>query len=232
MGDATSLPVDVLARRCAEETEKYAQREAGDTQFCFELLRRAFGHGSSEAFALMYTIYERRVLAWVYSHTRFTSTGEDAEFFASWAFHTCYRALQGEKFARFPSLAHVLAYLKLCVHTTIAHYLRDQGPTAAVPLDSVAEPAASGDSGAGVEAAELWAHISRLLPVRRDRLLAHCFLVQDLKPRQIIAAYPEQWRDVREVSVAIYRIRQLLRRDPEVCRWAGAPVDPLARERG
>lgn len=232
MAEAAGLPDDILARRCAEETERYAQREAVDPSFCFELLRRAFALGSEEAVALVYQVYERRVLAWVYSHTRFASTGEDAEFFASWAFHNCYRALQGEKFARFPTLAHILAYLKLCVHTAIVHYLRDQGPAAAASIDQIAEPSTPGESGIAVETAELWASIMRLLPEQRDRLLARCVFVLDLKPRQIVAAFPGVWRDVREVTVAIFRIRQLLRRDPELCRLAGLPEPGTARERG
>ena len=41
MTSARSMSVDNLARRCAEETEKYNRRRANDAQFCFELLRRA-----------------------------------------------------------------------------------------------------------------------------------------------------------------------------------------------
>lgn len=226
MSEVAELPVDALARRCAEETEKYARRDGSDARFCFELLRRAFGQGSGEAFARVYAIYERRVLAWVHQHPRFARSGEEAEFFAGWAFHSCHNALRGEKFARFPSLGHVLAYLKLCVHTSIVQHLRGQARLASVPLDSVPEPVTTPDAGEGVDAAELWAHISRQLPDPRDRLLAHCFLVQDLKPRQIVAAFPGQWRDVREVTVAVYRIRQLLRRDPELRGRAGlTPAD-------
>ena len=55
----------------------------------------------------------------------------------------------------------------------------------------------------------------------RDRLLARCAFAEDLKPRQIIKAYPSRWKDEREVSIELYRIRRLLRNDPELRRLIG-----------
>jgi hypothetical protein len=221
MSDAASLSIDALAQRCAQETEKYFNREHNDTQYCFELLRRAFGQGHPDAIAHVYRTYERRILGWVYSHGHYARTGEDAEFFASWAFFTCCTALRGEKFERFPSVAHVLKYLRMCVHTAIMHYLRNQPPAQPLSVDNVVEPTVTVDFDGRVDASDLWEHVARLLPDDRDRLLAHCFLVQDLKPRQIVAAFPEMWHNEREVSVAIYRIRQLLRNDLDIRGRAG-----------
>lgn len=216
-----ALSIDDLAQRCAEETEKFNRRQPSDAQFCFELLRRALAQEVAEAFTRVYQIYERQVLAWVYSHSRFPQTGESAEFFAGAALRTFYFALRGSKFERFPSLPQVLAYLKLCVHTAIAQYIRDQHPSAAIPLDAAAAVAETPDLGTRAEAADTWQHICRLLPDERDRLLARCVFVLDLKPRQIVEQYQGHWRDEREVSVALYRIRRALRNDPELLRRAG-----------
>src|SRR5262245_51124329 len=123
-----ALSLDQLAQRCVEETDKFNRRQSNDPQYCFELLRRALAEGAAEAFTSAYQIYERQVLKWVYGHSGFAETGESADFFARSALSTFYFALRGPKFARFPALQHVLAYLKLCVHTAIAQYLRDQGP--------------------------------------------------------------------------------------------------------
>ena len=217
----TSLSVDALAQRCAEETDKFNHRQPNDAQFCFELLRRALGEGSSEAFTRVYQVYERQVLAWVYSHSRFVQTGEDAEFFAGAALRTFYFALRGPKFDKFPSLPQVLSYLKLCVHTAIAQYIRDQQPAATMPIDDVGELAHTPDLGTRADAADLWSHICQLLPDERDRTLARYAFMQDLKPRQIVSAYPTEWRDEREISVALYRIRRTLRNDPELGSRAG-----------
>ncbi len=219
MSAAAGLPIHELAQRCAQETENFARRRPSDDQFCFELLRRALQEGSPDAFTRVYQIYERQVIAWVYAHSRFEQTGEEAAYFAGQALSAFYFALRGERFARFPALPQVLSYLKLCVHTAIAQYLRDQ--QSAAPLDETVDVAETPDLGMRADAAELWEHICRLLPDARDRHLARCVFVHDLKPRQIVAAYPRQWRDEREVTIATYRIRQTLRRDPDLRRRAG-----------
>jgi hypothetical protein len=222
---AASLPVDVLAQRCAEETDKFNRRQSNDAQYCFELLRRALAEGSSEAFTRVYQVYERQVLNWVYSHSRFVQTGESADFFAGAALRTFYFALRGPKFDKFPSLPQVLAYLKLCVHTAIAQYIRDQQPAPTAALDEIGEIAHTPDLSLRTDAAELWDHICTLLPDERDRLLARLVFIQDLKPRQIVAAHPGQWRDERDVSVALYRLRRTLRGDAELSRRAGLGSD-------
>lgn len=221
---AASLSVDDLAQRCAEETDKFNRRQTNDAQFCFELLRRALADGSSEAFTHVYQVYERQVLAWVYSHSRFAQTGESADFFAGSALRTFYFALRGTKFEQFPSLPKVLSYLKLCVHTAIAQYIRDQQPVATTPLDDVTEIAHTPDLGMRADIGELWVYICRLLPEPRDRLLARCVFIQDLKPRQIVQEYGGLWGSEREVSVAIYRIRRVLRNDAGLQARVGGPV--------
>ena len=215
-----SLSLDDLTQHCAAETEKFNRREPSDSRFCFDLLRRALADELSEAFTRVYQIYERQVLVWVHSHSGFARTGESADYFVSAAWSTFYFALRGPKFAGFPSLPQVLAYLKLCVHTAIAQYLRDQQPAPTTPLDQAPDASHAPDLGTRIAARELWRQIERLLPDPRDRLLARCAFVEDLKPRQIVKAYPARWKDEREVSVELYRIRRLLRNDSELRRLA------------
>ncbi|HJZ46235.1 MAG TPA: hypothetical protein VKE41_03680 [Roseiflexaceae bacterium] len=221
MSLADSLSLDDLTQRCASETEKFNRREQSDARFCFELLRRALADELSDAFTRVYQIYERQVLIWVHSHGGFVRSGESADYFVSAAWSAFFFALRGPKFDSFPSLPQVLAYLKLCVHTAIAQYLRDEAPASATSLDERPDVAHAPDLGTRIAAAELWRRIERLLPDPRDRLLARCAFVQDLKPRQIVQAYPTRWKDEREVSVELYRIRRLLRNDAELRKLAG-----------
>jgi hypothetical protein len=216
-----SLSVDDLAQRCAAETEKFQRRQPTDDQFCFELLRRALADGVSEAFTRAYQIYERRVLGWVLGHTRFAHTGEDAGYFVGAAWSTFFFALRGPKFAGFPTLPQVLAYLKLCVHTAIAQYLRDQQPTLSAPLDDAPQLSQAPDLGSRAVADAIWSRIRALLPDTDDLLLARCMFVEDLKPRQVLSAHPGRWRDEREISVEIYRIRRTLRKDDELREMLG-----------
>jgi hypothetical protein len=216
----SAMSIDELAQRCAAETEQYARRAPSDSQFCFELLRRALAESVPEAFTRAYQIYERRVLGWVHGHGSFAQTGEDAGYFASAAWGAFYLSLRGPRFAGFASLDRVLQYLKVCVHSAIVQYIRDQHP-AAEPLEGAPDPAHTPDLAARVEAAEAWRRVEQLFPDDPDRLLARCVLVEDLKPRQILAAHPGRWHDEREISVEIYRIRRALRKDPALRRLLG-----------
>lgn len=217
-----TLSIDELAQRCAEETSKFTHQQLSDPQFCFELFRRALRYEVSEAFTRVYQIFEPQVLSWVHRHTRFSHTGENASYFANAAMSSFYFAVRGTRFEQFALLSQLLAYLKMCVHTSIAQYVRDQEAVALVELDETipADGAAATpppDTGAG----DLWAHILRLLPDETDRLLAQCVFVQALKPAQIRALYPERWASEREISVALQRIRRTLRRDAALQEWSG-----------
>lgn len=216
-----SLPLNDLAQRCAEQTEQFARRQASDPQFCFELLRRALADSLAEAFTAVCRIYQPQVTRWVYRHSGFLRTSESADYFANAALTQLYFGLRGPKFDRMPSLAAVLAYLKACVHTTIAQYLRDQLKTEWVELSDEAV-APSSDLSQGVEAGELWAHLCRVLPNPRDQRLAHAAFVLGLKPSEIVVAYPGIWRGERDISIDLYRIRRRLRQDPDLRRHLGA----------
>lgn len=223
-----SSPLEDIARRCAEETEKYSRQIDHDTAFCFELLRRALAERVPEAFTYVYQIYERQVTGWVYQHRGFRHTGEVPEYFTGAAFQSFYAAVQGAKFDRFPTLAALLTYLKTCVHTAVARHLREGARNVAEPLDAIDPPSGAPEPGAGVEARELWEHICDLLPETHDQLLARCSFVLGLKPRHICAAYRAYWNSERDVTVALYRIRRTLRADPLLAALGGQSREDVA----
>src|SRR5262249_21814992 len=98
--DVTRFTNAALAQRCATETARFVQQQPNDTSFCFELFKRAIGRRDGEAFNHVYVIYQRMVLNWITNDPSFPSTAEEADYFVPWAFHTFFRALQGEKFDR------------------------------------------------------------------------------------------------------------------------------------
>jgi hypothetical protein len=210
-----------LAQRCADETEKFTRQQQNDPQWCYELLRRALAERDVDAFNYVYRTYEGLVLSWVRRHSRFALTGESADYFAGDAFRSFYFALAGPKFERFSSVAAILSYLKMCVHTSIAQYLRGQERAETVPFAEGVEPSTTPDLGETVTAAEVWQHILGLLPDERDQLLARCVFVLGLKPREICVAYRVHWKDERDVSVALYRIRRVLRADAMLQQFGG-----------
>ncbi|NLE50491.1 MAG: hypothetical protein GX613_03725 [Chloroflexi bacterium] len=223
----SSLSTDDLSQRCADDTTRFHRQQIRDTEHCFELLRRALAEGRNDAFTRVYQIYEPQVLRWVYQHGRFHETGEGAEYFANQALTSFYFALRGEKFSRFETLAQVLTYLKLCVHSAIAQHLRKEQAVHLADLDANHFSESGVSIADNLQAAELWEHICDLLPDDDDQLLARCVFVQALKPAQVAHGHPDRWRTAREVSVALQRIRRHLRKDPLLRDYAGiAAVDP------
>ncbi|HEX9056230.1 MAG TPA: hypothetical protein VF818_01765 [Ktedonobacterales bacterium] len=223
------LSVDAVAHRCAEEMARFRGHEPNDPACCFELFRRALADGSQDALTRVYQIYEPQVRSWVYGHSRFAQANESADFFAHAAMSAFYFAVRGPRFARFATLPQVLTYLKVCVHSAIAQHLRDHESAPTISLQAAGDPGDMPHLEAEVEMAELWEYICRLLPDERDRILAHCAFVQDLKPRQIVRAYPGYWSHVRDVSIALYRIRRILRTDLDLQQLSGRVSEARAR---
>ncbi len=216
------MSVRDLAHHCGEETAKFRQQQAYDSHYCFELMRRALLENTSEAFTRVYQVFEPQVQRWVYAHPRFQQTDESVEYFASAAFSSFYFALRGEKFAQFNSVARVLTYLKLCVHSAIAQYIRDQHleeMLPLLPLDDIREVAHTTDFSDKMQARDLWEYICKLLPNEEDQELANYVFVQGLKPAEIIKLVPGKWRNEREISVALQRIRRILRKDERLKGW-------------
>jgi len=71
-----------VARRCHEETERFFRRLASDTQYCYDLFRRALGQRNGDAFGLLMDNYRTLVEGWVRRHSKFEQTGEEAEIFS------------------------------------------------------------------------------------------------------------------------------------------------------
>ena len=213
MSAARGLPIDELARLCAAETTKFSQQLASDTQFCFELFRRALAEGASEAFTQVYRTYERQVLAWVHRHPQFVFCDEPADYFASTAWARFYQARRGARFADFESLPQVLSYLKICVFSAVTLYLRERRRPNETPLEAARELGTAAELAEELLTQQIVAQIDALLPDPRDRALARAAFVEGLKPREIVQAYLGWWKDERAVSVDLYRIRKLLRAD-------------------
>jgi hypothetical protein len=221
MADVQGASVAELALRCQDETIRFSRREPTDDRYCFELLRRALLNRQEDAFSHIFTIYQSQVLAWVQRDSRFAQSGESAEYFANQALSTFYFAVRGEKFARFPTLQNALAYLKMTTHSVVSQFLRDHAPTT---YDEDDELLQTGSQDPALEqrldAQALWERICQLLPDQRLRHLAHCVFVQEMRPREIVRAFPSVWRSEREVTVSLYRVRVTLRSDPELRAWA------------
>jgi hypothetical protein len=211
--------VDDLAELCTEATQNYFKQIPHESQPCFELMRRALAEAQTDAFTHVYQIYQPQVLGWVLRHPRFSGTNESPDYLANLALSKFYFALRGEKFRQFNELPAVLAYLKACVHSAIAACIRKNEGAAITALHA---QISAEDQPLDLDGESIWSRICELLPDEKDRLLADCVFRRDLKPADITTLYADHWHHPRDVSVALQRIRRILRRDPGLRHWLGA----------
>ena len=77
--DLQYLPVDDLAKRCAQETELFFQHRVQDSKYCFELFRRAVRDTNQFAWDMIYAQYKSLVTGWVKNSPAFEASGEQME---------------------------------------------------------------------------------------------------------------------------------------------------------
>lgn len=96
---------------------------------------------------------------------------------------------------------------------TAAH----QGP---LSLDSLAGVAAEHNIADDVEQRTLHSHVlsraNALVETEQERLILHCRLKLWMMPREILALYPDEFKDIDEIRTIVQRITRRLSHDPTI----------------
>jgi hypothetical protein len=217
-GDGQSLaPLNEVARRCREETEHFFRRLSHDTQYCYELFRRALALRNDDALALLMQNYRGLVEAWVRHHPKFDQTNEEAETFTIAAFERLWIAITPSRFARFPELRSLLRYLQMCAHCSIADYLRTVDPTRPLepeePGDSGREPAAPEAFLSPPERAEMWEEVRAEMRTEKEHIVLQCCFALDMKPGEVYEEFPGYFSSVQEIYRTKQNVMERLRRN-------------------
>ncbi len=230
------ISVQELLSRCSEETSKFLQQRVSDERFCMELFRRAIVQRDDESWTALYQQYASLVLTWVTQHqgAALLLNQEGGAALVNAAFAKFSQALTPEKMDKFDSLAALLRYLKLCVHSVVADELRArQWYQYEETLDAIEHEPASTDPAddivASLSALYLWQIIQEELNGDGERTLMYLAYVQGMKPgeicqrhRQLFPAVDDVYRVKRNVLERLRRNRRLqtlfihTRRSPEV----------------
>lgn len=215
-----------VAHRCAQETERFFQRLSHDPRYCFELFRRAFVGRSERAWALVYDQYRPLVAAWVERHAAFAASGEEVQYFVNRAFEKMWHALPPEKFVGFASLASLLRYLQICVHSVLLDRVRRSELDSISLEDEFLDKAnlpdgrSQGDNPlARLHRQDVWDALTERVKDDRERQVIYGSFVLGLKPRELHRHFRGTFREVQE----IYRIKDnviaRLRRDDELHKF-------------
>ncbi len=214
------LSINDLARNCAQETNKFLRQSASNDRYCLELFRRAIVRRDEDAWACVYQQYAPLVLTWVNQHqSAAASLGQDGSApLVNAAFAKFAQALTPAKMGNFDSLAAVLKYLKMCVHSVIADEVRSrQVRQYEETLDSLEQEPATDDPAedvvSGLSAQHLWQVIQEELNGEDERLLIYLAYVQGMKPGEICSHSRQHFPSVEDVYRVKRNVLERLRRN-------------------
>src|SRR5262252_8886623 len=205
------LSINDLARCCSEETNKFLKQSVSNDRYCLELFRRAISKRDEDAWACIYQQYAPLVLPWVNQHQSATSLlgQEGSAPLVNAAFAKFSQALTPAKMDNFDSLAAVLKYLKMCVHSVVADEVRarqarqyeealemmEHEPATDDPADSVVS---------NLSAQGLWQVIQEELNGEDERVLIYLAYIHGMKPSEISSQNRRLFPTVDDV----YRIKR------------------------
>jgi hypothetical protein len=205
------LSMHELARCCSEESSRFVRHGISNDRYRLELFRRAIVKRDDDAWACIYQQYAPLVLTWVTQHQSAAPllSQDGSAPLVNAAFAKFALALTPAKMENFASLAALLKYLKMCVHSVVADEVRshqarqheealeliEHEPAAADPADDVI---------ADISARSLWRLVQAELKGEEERVLVYLAYVHAMKPAEISSRQPELFPTVDEV----YRIKR------------------------
>jgi hypothetical protein len=216
--DIAYWPLATVAQLCRQESLHYLQRTTHDPRFCFELFRRAILQRNEHAWATLFIQYTQETpLAphWVEHHPLFLASGEDTDYFVNRAFEKMWAALRPEKFDRFPDLASLLRYLKLCVNSVITDHMR-RIEHEAIPWEDLERPIDDHVMTDSLPRQEFWRMIDSRLRDTQERTAIFCRFDAGMKPAEIQTQYPDLFADVKDVYRVLQNVLNRLRHDPSL----------------
>src|SRR5215212_2010934 len=102
-------------------------QQSGHSQFeSYELFRRAIVERDEQAWIDSAARYRPLLAAWASRCSASAALTESYDDLADQAFARAWSALSPERFASFPTLAAVLAYMRACVTTTVIDHARSE----------------------------------------------------------------------------------------------------------
>jgi DNA-directed RNA polymerase specialized sigma24 family protein len=185
----------------------------------YELFRRAIVEHEDEAWAAIAARYRSLMIAWAARCPAVHAAGECCEDLADQALARAWMALTPERFARFPSLAALLAYLRACVTATVIDAARSRSAYDRTfqhidDANGHTEYAAF----ARLEREELWQLVMSLTTTEAERVALRERFVYGHPPRVIQARHPALFSDVTVVYTTIRNLCERLRRHKEIAR--------------
>jgi DNA-directed RNA polymerase specialized sigma24 family protein len=197
------MSLTALADRCMREIEKYRQKEPYNDQYCLEIFHLAMVKHDPDAWELLQKRFSPTVRAWMHNHPQrdVACRHQSEEDYVTETFVRVWQA-STRNTLEFDSMAAAMRYLKLCLQGAVMDNLRGYSRPKEVPLPDpgsdvyhTEEPAIEDD----YESIKIWETIKSLLPNKRERRLAYLLYIKELKAREIVHYFREEFNDIQEI---------------------------------
>ena len=195
-----------------------AQQSRQSQQDSYELFRRAIVERDEQAWIESATRYRPLLAAWAGRCSASAVLAESYDDLADQAFARAWAALSPERFASFPTLAALLAYLRACVTTTVIDHARSELSRDRVEQSIEAEEVPTPEQVIidQFQRREVWRIAERAAVSEQERVVLHETFVYDLPPRAILRRHPELFVDAHAIYVAKRNLFDRLERCPEL----------------
>ncbi len=231
VGHACECEASVLQRILSElHPPPAACKASAPLDEGYDLFRRAIEGRDADAWADIHTRYQSLLITWVQRCSAAAYCDEDTADLADQAFARAWAALSPARFAQFPSLAALLAYLRACVNTAAIDAARAQAVRERECQISQANLVASPEQivQADLDHAELWRIVAALTTSPVERIILVESFIYDLPPRAIQARHPKIFVDVAAVYTAKRNLLTRLQRSAELLplrrEWRGRSI--------
>ena len=223
------LSVSDLASECAAETHEFRKGRASDERAGLELFRRAITGRDEYAWACLYRQFAPLVLTWVCQHRSAANVFEQdgPEPLVNAAFAKFALAVTPAKMGNFDSLAALLKYLKMCVHSVVSDEMRASQARLSSELTlEVEEHDCAGEDLAEVvvdrlSAQGLWQTILEELFGEEEQVLVYSAFVQGFKPAEITKRHSRLFPTVDDVYRVKRNVLERLRRNSRLLAFVG-----------
>jgi len=174
----------------------------------YDLFRRAIVDRDADAWAESAARYRPLMTAWASHYRASASLGERSDDLVDQALARAWAALSPARFASFPTLAAVLAYLRTCVTAAVIDCVRSQIAQERMVRRIEISVAATPEQIVlnQIERADLWRITNSLVETPQERAILVESFIYALPPRKLLERHPELFADVE----AIYRAKRNL----------------------
>ena len=199
----------------------------------YDLFRRAITERDEDAWAEISLFYRRMLISWANHYTTRIKIEESSADIADQALTRAWMALSPARFARFPNLAALLAYLRTCVLAAVIDNSRAQAAhqrmVHKLEVDDVLTPEQIVVQNS--MRAELWRRVNAVVRTPQERIILVESFVFDLSPGAIKARHPDLFAEVGTVYTMKRNLLSRLQHNPDLQRLRQDMREPGADTR-